>query len=280
MPRKRPGFTLIELLVVIAIIAILAAILFPVFAGVRERAKMTSCASNAKNIGTAVMQYHQSYDDYNPIFFTNGPPRSSWVGQIQPYAKSFVMFKCPNMPDATDAQGRSIWTTPGFAVVDNLSLWEGYAWNVDYMNFSADCSDFDVNGRSGPPINMSRVQRPAETIMAYGCALAPGSGSFAGSNSLYPPYGGYFFGTSPAIETTPEGCAFANSGWGQGSFNGPYGGWEQPRHQDQGGNGLFCDGHVRTMTAGQAAAGTNWNPNLRNTQIVVKDRNQYLWDLQ
>jgi prepilin-type N-terminal cleavage/methylation domain-containing protein len=68
--RKRSGFTLIELLVVIAIIAILAAILFPVFAQAREKARSASCLSNLKQIGLAVMMYTQDYDEIYPANYT------------------------------------------------------------------------------------------------------------------------------------------------------------------------------------------------------------------
>ncbi|MEY3764870.1 MAG: hypothetical protein RLZ42_1530, partial [Armatimonadota bacterium] len=94
--RKQSGFTLIELLVVIAIIAILAAILFPVFAQAREKARAISCVSNAKQIGTAVMMYAQDYDEtIIPWFTRSGLARTaqradlnSWVINLQPYIKN------------------------------------------------------------------------------------------------------------------------------------------------------------------------------------------------
>ena len=72
--RSQPGFTLIELLVVIAIIAILAAILFPVFARARDKARQAACMSNEKQIGTATMMYLQDYDEYYPIRYGGTPP--------------------------------------------------------------------------------------------------------------------------------------------------------------------------------------------------------------
>ena len=72
--RNRRGFTLIELLVVIAIIAILAAILFPVFAQAREKARQTTCLSNMKQMGTAIMMYVQDYDEVTPANRTAGAP--------------------------------------------------------------------------------------------------------------------------------------------------------------------------------------------------------------
>ncbi len=90
----RRAFTLIELLVVIAIIAILAAILFPVFARARENARRASCQSNLKQIGLGVLQYKQDYDERYPSY---GPPVSiGWADSLQPYVKSTQLFQCPS----------------------------------------------------------------------------------------------------------------------------------------------------------------------------------------
>jgi prepilin-type N-terminal cleavage/methylation domain-containing protein/prepilin-type processing-associated H-X9-DG protein len=285
MTRRR-GFTIIELLVVIAIIAILAGILFPVFAQAREKARATTCISNAKQIGTAVHMYIADYDELMPLVQINNPSatvsRITWVGLIQPYEKSWQMHKCPNMPDALAAAGGpSIWTDSRYAHAANLSLWQGYGWNVDYMNLARDCNDFNkAFVRGGPPTALAAVGQPAATVMLAGTALAPGEGSFANASSLYPVNGGEFRIFSPAMHTVPEGCTFSNASWGQGSLMGPYGGFEQPRHNSQGGTVCFVDGHTKWMTAGALAAGTNWSVTRKNSEIVVTDRNQYIWDLQ
>src|SRR5215216_1456391 len=91
--RQKRGFTLIELLVVIAIIAILAAILFPVFARARENARRSSCQSNLKQIGLGLMQYTQDYDEAMPIIW-NG--EGEWMDAVQPYIKSYQLFVCPS----------------------------------------------------------------------------------------------------------------------------------------------------------------------------------------
>ncbi len=102
----RRGFTLIELLVVIAIIAILAAILFPVFAKAREKARQTSCASNEKQIGLGIMMYSQDYDEKLP-FFRYGATVCNWVASdrgrnwtdvIDPYVKNRQIYLCPSNP--------------------------------------------------------------------------------------------------------------------------------------------------------------------------------------
>jgi len=98
---KTKGFTLIELLVVIAIIAILAAILFPVFAKVREKARQTSCASNMKQIGLALIQYVQDYDERYPAREYDNDPAKSWRIGVFPYVKAKGVFSCPSNPTGT-----------------------------------------------------------------------------------------------------------------------------------------------------------------------------------
>lgn len=90
---KRAGFTLIELLVVIAIVAVVAAILFPVFATVRERGRRTVCQSNLKQIGVAMQQYVQDNGEvYPPLPYT-------WSLAAYGYTKSAQVFRCPDHPD-------------------------------------------------------------------------------------------------------------------------------------------------------------------------------------
>src|SRR5437868_10369237 len=94
--RSEDGFTLIELLVVIAIIAILAAILFPVFAQAREKARAISCLSNLKQAGLALSMYTQDYDE------TTLPQRTGagyWYVTIQAYVKNWNMMVCPSRSD-------------------------------------------------------------------------------------------------------------------------------------------------------------------------------------
>jgi len=95
----RKGFTLIELLVVIAIIAILAAILFPVFAKAREKARQASCLSNMKQIGLACLSYAQDYDEKLPYYYMYNPYPTNlawWQFLMQPYMKNWQMVICPS----------------------------------------------------------------------------------------------------------------------------------------------------------------------------------------
>jgi prepilin-type N-terminal cleavage/methylation domain-containing protein/prepilin-type processing-associated H-X9-DG protein len=100
--RSHNGFTLIELLVVIAIIAILAAILFPVFAQARAKARQTACLSNFKQVGTAMMMYTQDYDETYPVCnraYKSAPGigrYATWVMHLHPYLKNMDLYRCPD----------------------------------------------------------------------------------------------------------------------------------------------------------------------------------------
>jgi prepilin-type N-terminal cleavage/methylation domain-containing protein/prepilin-type processing-associated H-X9-DG protein len=152
MKSKREGFTLIELLVVIAIIAILAAILFPVFAKAREKARQTSCLSNIKQIALGALMYVQDYDESFPGHecgwqspwgtcdgVASARPNQCYAGKIEPYTKNIQIFKCPSGTQ---------WAAPGRSG-------NGYGNNLRY-----------IAGRIGSAncVSQARVLSPAETI--------------------------------------------------------------------------------------------------------------------
>ena len=113
MPRWR-GFTLIELLVVIAIIAILAAILFPVFAQAREKARAISCLSTTRQLGLALNQYLQDYDEtiiLNSYGSSSIPGSSSWPDHLQPYIRNNGVLVCPSSTKVTSGATQDAWLT-------------------------------------------------------------------------------------------------------------------------------------------------------------------------
>lgn len=135
--NKRVGFTLIELLVVIAIIAILAAILFPVFAQAREKARQTTCLSNEKQLGLGFMQYAQDYDETMPICSISGgtvPVINSWDQLIQPYAGVRVAAQANNPVPPT------IFACPS----DTIQRQFGAAFKYDTRSYAM--TSLTVNG--------------------------------------------------------------------------------------------------------------------------------------
>jgi prepilin-type N-terminal cleavage/methylation domain-containing protein/prepilin-type processing-associated H-X9-DG protein len=175
--RKARGFTLIELLVVIAIIAILAAILFPVFAQARERAQMASCLSNQRQLGTALMMYVQDYDETFPyIRFTPGSSQKGaysyiWKNAIAPYLKSIDVLACPANPTSRTIPGKptpdNLATNPpaggnaeGWQIEPSQRMPPGYGMNSCAETYQA----ANLKGVS-PPLRMAQVTRSSDTIL-------------------------------------------------------------------------------------------------------------------
>jgi prepilin-type N-terminal cleavage/methylation domain-containing protein len=154
----KSGFTLIELLVVIAIIALLAAILFPVFARARENARKSSCQNNLKQIGIGFTQYVQDYDENWVVpeqsiansFCADGQPAfQTWEGRIQPYVKSWQVFRCPSNSNVQQ-QGNRVGTARCRSAYGiSLNHWNG-------------------NRKNGWQTSISEADwaRPAQTIVS------------------------------------------------------------------------------------------------------------------
>jgi len=143
------GFTLIELLVVIAIIAILAAILFPVFARAREKARQTACVNNLKEIVLAALMYAQDYDEQG-VMFGDGVDWGSmtylWPYALQPYIKNSQIYDCPSADATWDGSARDCSMSYGIAYSDLAYYGWGvklgivrYPSSVVYFGDNSDC---------------------------------------------------------------------------------------------------------------------------------------------
>ncbi len=179
----RRGFTLIELLVVIAIIAILAAILFPVFAQAREKARQTQCMNNLKQMATAVLGYIQDYDEKFPMAVyapatrpTGGNCAFTLFDAIYPYLKNLDIVKCPSDPQALylNAGFQSVINMPTCNLPDGV----GYMYNFDLMPPGRTPIDQNPPAVSRGTVSIAEVPFPAETTMNFDAHLAlGGSGS-------------------------------------------------------------------------------------------------------
>ncbi len=151
--RRATAFTLIELLLVIAIIALLAAILFPVFARARENARRSSCQSNLKQIGLGIIQYVQDHDERYPRaaannILTNGTSAAAWAFMVQPYIKSTQVFKCPSHSMDGTMQFTNGTIPRSYQVVPNSNLNSGSTRYGGRLVFA---------GINEPPINITHL---------------------------------------------------------------------------------------------------------------------------
>jgi len=157
MKRRVSGFTLIELLVVIAIIAILAAILFPVFARAREKARQTSCLSNQKQIALALLMYSQDVDERFPAVYNDNVPaigRYIWADCIAPYVKNREIFSCPGGPN--DVNVGSSGSIQGTRY--SMNMVHNWGWPEDCASWSGDIVY---------PIKQSMIKFPAEFVFCF-----------------------------------------------------------------------------------------------------------------
>ncbi|MCW3060428.1 MAG: prepilin-type N-terminal cleavage/methylation domain [Capsulimonas sp.] len=226
---KRQGFTLIELLVVIAIIMVLAAILFPVFGKVREKARQTSCMSNQKQLGLAVSQYTQDNDEYFPGVQPYGV---GWAGSIYPYVKSKDVYTC--LDDSGNTPSRvSYGFNANLTPAASAQTGSGAVNSAGLTSDSKTVMLFEVSGNPTDPSDLNE----ATSVSAWGMDAAGG---------------GFFYGPG----------SYATGDMGQPSYSGNDGGRPGGRHTD-GSCFLFADSHVKWLRPSAVSPGhTQDSPDL------------------
>ncbi len=243
------GFTLIELLVVIAIIAILAAILFPVFQKVRENARRTACLSNEKQLGLALTQYTQDYDEAYPpgVPVPGARYAQGWAGQIYSYVSSTGVYKCPD--DSTAQNGTN--SPVSYALNTN-------AGGKPLAAFQSPASTVLLCETFG---SAAQINLPDEGLSNGATILSPATNGLPdGSNSYFGALSNNLTGTAATglklatgiMASGPNGVdPFADLAQ---YFTGPTG-----IHTD-GSNFLFADGHVKWLRPVQISSGHNGTP--------------------
>ena len=161
---RQRGFTLVELLVVIAVIAVLSAILFPVLAKAREKARQTRCLSNLKQIGLALGMYATDYDEMYPALWT-GYTRTVYAHLLMPYMKSTQMWTCPAEPTQSWSGGLN-----SLGAADRCM---GYGYNVSGTTHPHVGAGRGTDGYQG--VSETDIQLPAEHIMVGDSRLIPAS---------------------------------------------------------------------------------------------------------
>ncbi len=257
--RRRAAFTLIELLVVIAIIAILAAILFPVFAKAREKARQVSCLSNNKQLGLGIMQYVQDYDETFPCgnmpsdigaLYGGG---AGWANQVYTYVKSEAVYVCP------DDQGYNGTTIESYAINENLT------------------SGAKVDGNNTPQggaLSIAACGAPASTVLlgeTHACGQYTRV-TVAGELTSPAITGFSWAGTGgPGLNVASNVC----TNYALGLVVGPRAYPNNPARHTNWGNWLLADGHAKFLNPLLVSPGFNARNSTDDSTVNTSNSNPY-----
>lgn len=291
--RTKHGFTLIELLVVIAIIAILAAILFPVFAQAREKARQTSCISNEKQIGLAMMQYVQDNDEYYPYCQSEEDGVGVlWMTFLQPYVKNGDYF-------GTDANGDSCTIgTPGCVAMTygSSGVWMCPSYPAPYQGtpyavnmLVCPLGSFFGTPAMQPITSDGAISSPADTVLVAEMGVNDGDGTMSyfdptegfwtnqvfnsagdptsglNPNPAHYDLGGYN-GGNPGLGTNGGNCDATTAQINAANWSYPgCGMFPRYRHTNTT-DVLFCDGHVQAVVKGNLS----WYNNIYIPHVYEK----------
>jgi len=255
---NRSGFTLIELLVVIAIIAILAAILFPVFAKVREKARQTSCLSNQKQLGLGILEYVQDYDEKFPCgdlpstFGATYGGGAGWANEIYSYVKSAGVYTCP---DDTGSGGGPVVS---FGINENLTSGATYDGN---------------NTPEGGALSIAKCGAPANTVLlaeTFECGTYTPVTTVGELTS--PAITGFSWaGTGgPGLNIASNAC----TGYAMGLHVGPRSYSTPPRHTNFA-NFLLADGHAKYLNPVLVSPGFDAQDANNDTTVSTSSPNPY-----
>ena len=284
------AFTLIELLVVIAIIAILAAILFPVFAQAKAAAKKTASLSNDKQIALGAIMYGGDVDDMIPpagsLLSSGGTINygsfqwAPWPQLVNPYIKSYDLEKDPLAP-------ASLPTDNGYPATSATACVPHYGINPYLLQNVA--VPYSAAGSTLSPRSFTALSRPADVVFY--------SAKYSSSETTGVWYGNYWFGAGSyffEVSVDPPDCAapgnlqYCAAGWGDNGFYGGTGGTKflknvQAAGAFTGGASLrgtqkllvsFTDGHAASKSPGDMAAGTTYNAALGSNGIPTQKESQ------
>jgi prepilin-type N-terminal cleavage/methylation domain-containing protein/prepilin-type processing-associated H-X9-DG protein len=230
--NRQAGFTLIELLVVIAIIAILAAILFPVFAQAREKARQTTCSSNERQLGLAFMQYQQDNDEMFPSGIENPTPvdeywrGNGWSSEIYPYVKSTGVYKCPD--DSTQAIGSNVPVS--YFMNSNLAGSGSHGALAGLSSPTATVLLGEIATITYDVTNNAPTRKPTD-VVADGTDVGWSNGAPCPDGTVY-----------------VTGVMGGNPAFGRFDAS-------APRHAKLGSNFLLTDGHVKFLRPAQVSPG-------------------------